>query len=400
MVILISLLLIFIVIAIFIFILFRSKNFKLNVNLIMTLICTLFIVNIVLSPERSLKSALYGGKLFITSVFPSIFPFLILINIMISFDGINIYSKILGNIICRPLRLPKNCSVVLIVSMLCGYPLGAKYAYDLYKKNAIDIHTCHRLINIASNPSPIFILGVVGASMLKNSSLGVLLLLSTYLSCVVMALILPRKKNIYFKEVDNLNTPKENKTLGEILKSSTDNAFKTAFSIGGFIVLFSVLTSIIKNNILSDIVLKNLSLIFNIEKSALEGFFFGLLEMTNGCSLIAPINMNIMYKLVIISFLLAFSGLSIISQTYSIIHNSKLSLNKYIKLKFVQGIICSIITVILYKINIFNIAKETFSQQALFYNKNSFIMLLILQMLLLITPIIIYKFKKLFSSVS
>lgn len=134
MIIFISLLLTFIIISILIFILFKSKNIKLNTNLFMTLLCTIFIINIVLSPESSLKSALYGGKLFITSVFPSVFPFLILINIMISFDGINIYSKILGNIICRPLRLPKNCSVVLIVSILCGYPLGAKYAYDLYKK--------------------------------------------------------------------------------------------------------------------------------------------------------------------------------------------------------------------------------------------------------------------------
>ncbi|KEH97948.1 sporulation integral membrane protein YlbJ [Clostridium massiliodielmoense] len=400
MIIFISLLLTFIIISILIFILFKSKNIKLNINLFMTLLCTIFIINIVLSPESSLKSALYGGKLFITSVFPSVFPFLILINIMISFDGINIYSKILGNIICRPLRLPKNCSVVLIVSILCGYPLGAKYAYDLYKKNAIDIHTCHRLINIASNPSPIFILGVVGASMLKNHSFGVLLLVSTYLSCVIMALILPRKKDVYFKELNNPKSVKGNKTLGEILKSSIDNAFKTAFSIGGFIILFSVLTSIIKNNILSDIVLKNLSLIFNIQKSTLEGFFFGVLEMTNGCSLIAPINMNIMYKLAMISFLLAFSGLSIISQTYSIIHNSKLSLSRYMKRKFIQGIICSIITIILYKINIFNISKETFSLKIVSNNKNSFILLLLIEMILLITPIIIYKLKKLFSCTS
>lgn len=268
------------------------------------------------------------------------------------------------------------------------------------KKNAIDIHTCHRLINIASNPSPIFILGVVGASMLKNSSFGVLLLVSTYLSCVIMALILPRKKDVYFKQLNNTKSVKENKTLGEILKYSIDNAFKTAFSIGGFIILFSVLTSIIKNNILSDIVLKNLSLIFNIQKSTLEGFFFGVLEMTNGCSLIAPINMNIMYKLAIISFLLAFSGLSIISQTYSIIHNSKLSLSKYITRKFIQGIICSIITVSLYKINIFNISKETFSLKIASNNKNSFILLLLIEMILLITPMIIYKLKKLFSCTS
>lgn len=400
MIILIFLLLILIAISILIFKLFKSKNITLYKNLLITAFCTILILNIVTAPKICLNSALYGGKLFISSVFPSVFPFLVIINIMISFDGINIYSKLLGNIICRPLRLPKNCSVVLIVSILCGYPLGAKYACDLYEKNAIDLHTCHRLINIASNPSPIFVLGAIGASMLKNPNLGFLILLSTYLSCIVMAIIIPSKKqnysikNITTTSIDNSNT------LGDILKYSVDNALKTAFAIGGFIIFFSVLISIIKNNTLSDIVLKNVSIIFNISQTTLEGFCFGLLEMTNGCNLLSNANINTMYKISIISFLLAFSGLSIISQTYSIIYKSKISLGQYIKRKFIQGILCSIITIILYKINIFNLCKPTFSQNVLSINEHLFTNLIIIQILLLIIPALIHYIRKLFRSIS
>lgn len=400
MVILIFLLLIFICISVLIFKLLKFNKLTLYKNLLGTFFCTILILNIIFSPKACLNSALYGGKLFITSVFPSIFPFLVIINVMMHFDGINIYSKAFGTILCKPLRLPRNCSVVLIVSILCGYPLGAKYACDLYKKNLISLHTCHRLINIASNPSPIFVLGTIGASMLKNPSLGFLLLISTYLSCIIMSMLIPYKKQNYCVENSVPIIPKNNITLGEILKLSVDNALKTAFAIGGFIVFFSVLISIIKNNTPSDIVFKNLSAILNINQSSLEGLFFGLFEMTNGCSLITSASIDTMYKICILSFLLGFSGLSIICQTYSLIYKSKISLMKYTKKKFIQGIICSILTMILYKSNIFNTSISAFNYNLSTSNINVFIPILIIQTFIIIVPILIYNAFKLFNRIS
>lgn len=81
-----------------------------------------------------------------------------------------------------------------MVSFLCGYPLGAKYAADLYENDIISFSTFERLVNIASNPGPLFIIGAVGTSMLKNKYLGYILLISCYLSCIAMGIILPNKK--------------------------------------------------------------------------------------------------------------------------------------------------------------------------------------------------------------
>lgn len=393
MIIFLLLFLIFISILIFKLINSTKRNTYLSKNVIITIFCTILIFNIILKPKICLNSALAGGKLFLNSVFVSIFPFLVIINIMLSYDGVNIYSKILGNVLCRPLNLPRNCSIVLIISILCGYPLGAKYACDLYEEKYIDYDTCERLISIASNPSPLFVLGVIGISMLNSNSLGFLLLISTYLSCLAMAIIVPSKKSTFENHNNFLESSSNKNTLGDILKSSIDNAFKTSFSIGGFIIFFSVLTSIIKNNIIFDIVFKRLSI-------TVENFFLGLLEMTNGCNSISTLNIDIMYKVIIISFLLAFSGLSIISQTYSITCKINLPLGLYIKRKFIQGFICSIITLILYKLNIFNISKSTFSLQIFNYNGLNLTNIFTIELIVLIVPILIYKFIKLFNRIS
>lgn len=381
-----------IIISILIILLLKNSNLKIGNNILITLVCTLFILSIVLNPEAGLNSALNGVKLFVNSVFISIFPFLVLINIMMYYDGVNIYSKVLGNVLCKPINLPKQCSVVLIISILCGYPLGAKYACDLYENGTIDHDTCERLISIASNPSPLFVIGAVGTSMLNNPGFGLLLLISSYVSCAILAIIIPQKKPIVtIKKSKINNTYGKQYTIGHALKSSIDNAFKVSISIGGFIIFFSVISSIIKNNILFDIVSEFICEILKIQKEILQGAFLGLIEMTNGSNLLSSLEFSNMYKLIIISFLITFSGLSIISQTYSITYKYDFSLIKYVKRKLIQGTISSLITLILYNLNVFNVAKSVFSIDVIVPKAINLNIIIFIQITFLGLPFIIKK---------
>ncbi len=381
-----------IIISILIILLLKNSNLKIGNNILITLVCTLFILSIVLNPEAGLNSALNGVKLFVNSVFISIFPFLVLINIMMYYDGVNIYSKVLGNVLCKPINLPKQCSVVLIISILCGYPLGAKYACDLYENGTIDHDTCERLISIASNPSPLFVIGAIGTSMLNNPGFGLLLLISSYVSCAILAIIIPQKKPIVtIKKSKINNTYGKQYTIGHALKSSIDNAFKVSISIGGFIIFFSVISSIIKNNILFDIVSEFICEILKIQKEILQGAFLGLIEMTNGSNLLSSLEFSNMYKLIIISFLITFSGLSIISQTYSITYKYDFSLIKYVKRKLIQGTISSLITLILYNLNVFNVAKSVFSIDVIVPKAINLNIIIFIQITFLGLPFIIKK---------
>ena len=141
-----------------------------------------------------MEASLAGAKLFFYSVLPTMFPFMVICNMIINLDGIKLYSKILGPILCKPLGLSYPCSFALVASFLCGYPLGAKYSTDLYKKELIPHDEFVRLLNIASNIGPLFLLGAVGTSMLGNSTLGYLLLIPSYLSAIIMGIITKNKK--------------------------------------------------------------------------------------------------------------------------------------------------------------------------------------------------------------
>jgi len=95
-------------------------------------------------------------------------------------------------------------------------------------------------------------------------------------------------------------------------------------------VVFSVITGIIKDNVIFHIILNKLSLIIGSSGNFIEGLLLGMLEMTNGCYLISLSNSNLNVKLSVLSFLIAFSGLSIISQVYSYTYKYEISIKKYI----------------------------------------------------------------------
>ncbi|WP_291632351.1 sporulation integral membrane protein YlbJ [Clostridium sp.] len=372
------------------------KLFKtLNIDLSITIICSLIILQIILAPDVCIKYTLSGAKLFFNAVFPSLFPFLVVINIIISYDGIHIYSKLLGNIICKPLKLPKECTFVLLVSLLCGYPLGARYTCDLYKKNIIDLNTCERLLNIASNSSPLFIIGAVGSSMMVSTKIGYILLLSNIISCIFMGFIIPSKNSFYKIKYRSTTFSKDkppNKNIGMILKNSIEDAMKNSLNIGGFIVVFSVITGIIKDNAIFHIVLTKFSLIIGSSGNFIEGLLLGMLEMTNGCYLITSGNTNLYIKLSALSFLIAFSGLSIISQVYSYTYKYDVSIKKYIARKFIQGIISSILTLILYIIFLQTSSIFTFNNMSIYNGSNLYLLILII----LFIPLLLVNILKLF----
>ncbi|NEU03302.1 MULTISPECIES: sporulation integral membrane protein YlbJ [Clostridium] len=389
--------LIFIIIILLSFIFIKKYKF----NGFFTLLCTLTILYIISDPKHCIELTILGCKLFFYSVFPSLFPFLILVNMIISCGGINIYSKILGNFICTPLHLPKNCSLALLVSVFCGYPLGARYATILYSEKFIDFKTYERLLNIASNGSPLFIVGAVGTSMLLNPKIGYLLLLSNMLSCIAMAFVLPNKiksnKNLYTNKIFTNVASNHSVNLGQSFMAAVEDAIKTSLSIGGFIVIFSVLIGIINDSVLFNTVVNKLSNISNIPLDVLKGISLGILELTNGCNIIANGTLSLNNKLILISFLIGFSGISITSQVYSIISKFNVSIKKYLFLKLIQGAISAFFTASICKIPLLSPVLETFNTNPYFNNINSQLYILISMFILI--PFLAFNIKNLFKRI-
>lgn len=361
------------------------KLLKLSKNQIITIFITLFIILFIINLNTCMQSTFTGLNLVIKAILPTIFPFSVICNLIIHYDGISFYSNILGPIICKPLKLSNCSSFPIVASLLCGYPLGCKYCCDLYGLGYISKEEYLRLLNIASNASPIFLIGSVGAAMLGNIKYGFILLLGNYLAPLIIGFF--TKKNTH--EFNNSNEyplkTDGSYNFGIIIKTSIENAINTTLQVGAFVIIFSIIIGIIKNNSLINIIFNNVEKLLSLSPNSLYGIFLGSIEYTNGCKILTSISSSIIFKLSAISFICSFSGLSIIGQISSFTGKFNVSLKKYSFIKFIQGIISFIITFIFSSIFI---STETTSSIYIhsYYNTNK---LLFFTYALLLLPLIV-----------
>lgn len=390
-----SIFILWILIISLIFILF--KLLKIKKNFILCFVITILIILFILNIDSSIQASIEGCKLCFKAIIPTVFSFSLICNLLILYDGISLYSKILGPLICRPLKLSPNCSFPIVASIISGYPLGAKYSSDLYELNYIEKKEYFRLVNIASNVGPIFLLGAVGTALLGNVKYGYFLLISNYLSIFFIA-ILTIKKSSYNNNYKKKSLQSSNTNFGIVIDNAIKNSINTTLSVCGYVITFSVIISIIKNQPLITDIFSNIEKYLNIPKNALYGTFLGSIEITNGCNIIASSNLSIHLKLAIISFFASFSGLSVIAQTSSFMSKNNVNMIKYIFLKFIQGIFSFVLSFTLSNFIFKTTQTSSFTIQNNLY-KNLFIYTASLLIIMAI-PLILKVFKKILLYIS
>ena len=182
--------------------------------------------------------------------------------------------------------------------------------------------------------------------MLGDIKLGFILLIGNYLAPMIVGILtIKQSKNLSNMKEVPANT--SNINFGTALKSALDNGVNTTLQVGSFVVLFSIIISIIKNNAYISIIFSNIENFLNLPQYSLYGIFLGSVEFTNGCKLITTLPLTIPFKLSIISFICSFSGLSVIAQISSFVSKYNVSLAKYSFYKLIQGIISFFITFVI-----------------------------------------------------
>ena len=291
------------------------------------------LVLLLISPTVSFEYMRGSLKLCVQSLVPSLFPFMIISDFLISSDT----GKILKVLFARPLSFifgtSREGSFAVLLGFLCGFPIGAKSALKLYEENKIS-HTelCH-IMSFGNIPSPAFMCGAVGL-LFQSSQIGVILFVSLILSSLILGTV---GRFIY----------KYNRKAVPVSQKRTDavNAFTSAVSssavvmltVCGYVVFFSVLIGYATR--LCDIV---------GAPKILPVILSGLLEISNGISHSAGLGGDI--SPILAAFFAGFSGLSVIFQIISLDSGRHIRKKTFVVQKLLQGVLCSIICFVLLKI--------------------------------------------------
>lgn len=310
-------------------------------ELILPTILLFFTCCLVMFSDSNLIASKNGLILWVNSIVPALFPFFVATELLSHTNFTYYLGKLLNRFMKPVFNVRGEGSFAFIMGLLSGYPIGAKIAVNFRENNICSKEECERLLSFTNNSGPLFILGAVGISMFGNSTIGFLLLFTHIIASITVGIIFRfwkynyeiSKNTINIKKFSNSNTI-DMTNLGKIIGNSVTSSINTLLLIGGFVVLFSVILSILQTTHIlfafSELI-EPILIFFNIPSEFASGLLSGILELTNGLNIISTIpQKKISINIVIASFLLGLGGFSILLQVWSTISKSDLSIKPYI----------------------------------------------------------------------
>lgn len=320
-----------------------------------TVLFLLFTLSLILFSTSNLNAAQNGLKLWANSVLPTLFPFFIATELLCKTNFVQILGKFLNKFMKPVFNVPGESAIAIIMGFISGYPVGAKVVCNLYDNKICSKSEAERLIAYTNNSGPIFILGSVGLSLLGNVQIGKILLITHILSSLLVGFIFRFWKR---DQVDLTfrNYKSESKelirvsNLGEILGDAIKKSISTILLIGGFVVLFSVIISILSSLEILTVIASFLAN-FGVPYDIALSFLSGIIELTNGIQVASTCYQTFPLPCILTcSFLLGFGGFSVLLQVFSIISKSKISIKPYLYGKTLQGFLAVILTYLLLSI--------------------------------------------------
>ena len=297
------------------------------------IIVLIFILLIIVFPDISSNGVSRGLLISANVIIPSLFPFMICVLMLIK-SGFSINNRVVNKVLYVVFGHSFDMFFAFLLSMLGGYPIGARLINEMYKQNAIDKKTANIMLMYCVNAGPAFIISVVGNGLYNSRKIGIVLLVSHIATSIFMAIYcgrLLKKHNCQYK-----STIKSSKNFSEIFVESVSDSSSAILQICCFVILFSAVNSYF------DLFFGNMSIIKYVS-------FFT--EVTYAITK----TKNIFF----ISFLLGFSGLSIWCQIFAMSSGRKINYFKFCFVRILHGIISSLLTKILIKV--FKVEISTFN---------------------------------------
>lgn len=317
-----------------------------------TILCLIICAGLITYPSDCAKGS-YNGIIYCGSVLmPSLFPFMFLSTFIVK-SGI---SEKIGIHIDKLTKFLFNVNgsvgIVILLSMIGGYPIGAKGINDLVKSNSISQKTAERLVLFSFGSGLAFMVGVIGSSFFHDKNIGLLLFLAQSISTIVIAII----SGIFSKNeiITNISTSNNRKSFYSAVVESCNDSINAILSMSGFVVLFSCLTELLNCCGFSDIFSKTLSNI-GFSNSLSNSILYALLEVTNACNNAIQNGCSLIF----IAFAVSFGGVCVHFQVMSMMKNYSVSYCKFILFRILHSILCCTLTYIFFKV--YNPSKDVFS---------------------------------------
>lgn len=283
-------------------------------------------LSIISSPKLFFTNITDTLSIWLYYVYPSVFTFYLLASFFINF---NIIRKI--SFIFKPLIYfdsPKSYELFCL-SLFVGNPSLSSLTIKELECHNITDNDALKLIKVCAFFNPLFIISLFTIGIINNIKYAYLIIIIIFISNLISHFCF--KNHVLKTKVNaciNLINP-------EKILSSINDCLYLLIQIAGVMVF----VNIVKFSLLSFFEYLNI-------KSFILNFIIQNLEISTGAIEILKLNLSEGIRLILVTFLINFQGLSINLQVYNIV-KSHIKLKSLIQIRFFQALMSSFLMALL-----------------------------------------------------
>lgn len=338
------------------------------------LIALILAVMMLIYPLASWEAGVRGLAIWWDVLFPSLFPFFVISELMLGFGIVHFIGKLLDPLMQPLFRIPGTGGFVAAMSFASGYPVSAKLTTQLRRQLLIGREEGERLVAFTTTSDPIFLIGAVSVGFFGNQRLAGALALVHYGSAIIVGLIMRfygRKQEIHAPRTTS-SSPTEarfslkqavkamhqarmmdGRSLGELMRQSILSSLQLMMVVGGLVVFFSVILEVLTSaNVMSFFysAVEALLTFFHLPSDLAQAFVGGTFEVTLGAKAsAAPTDVPFMFRAAAAAFILSWGGLSVHAQVASILNDADLRYLPFLFARLLHAFLAAALMLIVWK---------------------------------------------------
>lgn len=334
-------------------------------------------------PAAALDSAVRGLSIWWQVLFPALFPFFVISELLLGFGIVHFFGTMLDPLM-RPLfRLPGSGGFVVAMGFASGYPVGARLTSQLWEQRLITRAEGERLVAFTTSSDPIFLIGAVAVGFFHNAALAPVLAAAHYGGAMIIGLMMRyhdrhmpgseaaeavrsasngyarakgRKSPRIIEAVKAMHRARllDGRPMGALLRDAVQASLRLMVVVGGLVVFFSVLMELLAQAgtiAALSIAVGSLMAVLGLPPSLSDAVVNGLFEVTLGAKAAgAAAGSGLVHQTAIAAFVLSWGGLSVHAQVASLLSRTQLRYGPFLIARFIHGCLAAALVYLLWRL--------------------------------------------------
>ncbi|ANS77259.1 sporulation integral membrane protein YlbJ [Paenibacillus yonginensis] len=341
-------------------------------------------------PQSSWDAAVRGLSIWWDVLFPSLFPFFVISEVLLGFGIVHFLGRLLDPLMKPLFRIPGSGGFVAAMGFAAGYPVSARLTVKLREQNLISRVEGERLVSFTTSSDPIFLIGAVSVGFFHSPQLAGVLATAHYGGSVIIGLIMRFYRRHDAEQTRQKSEPAaafsaakpsetagdgpaiprpsrlksallamhearmaDGRELGELLSQAITSSLRLMTVVGGLVVFFSVFLEVLTASGVMSLLygsLRSLLSVIGLPSALAEPFMSGLFEVTLGAknAAAAAAGIPLAFKAAAAVFILSWGGLSVHAQVASILNATDLRYLPFLAARFIHAVLSAVLLLLIW----------------------------------------------------